>query len=90
LGSTNIPNAMRAAIVNISPMASGRLESTARTLFGNLLKKPERGNSPILAAPSALLVFSKSERGGGEESKRTISFFFLWLLLGRILVDLLS
>lgn len=77
---------MRAAIVNISPIASGRLERTARTLFGSLLKRPERGNSPILAAPLAELF--DSDNGGGLESKRITSFFFffVWFLLVRVLV----
>lgn len=70
-------------MVNISPMASGRLESSARTLFGRLLKGPNRGNSPILAAP--LVDSSDSDNGGGVESKRAISFFLILFSLVRVL-----
>lgn len=66
-------------MVNISPIASGRLDSTARTLFGSLLKKTERGESLVFAAP--LPIFSESDSGGGEESNREISFLILFLLV---------
>lgn len=80
----NIPKAINAAITNISPIARGRFESNAKTLFGAVLRKPHGGTPPNPSFPSRIPSFPAMPRlssaaGGAAASKKTISFFFVAL-----------
>lgn len=84
-------------MVNISPIAKGKLERAAKTLLSPFLRKPKGGGGgtpPSFLCPSETLPFStmplSSSETGGATSKRTIfflvllgkaSFLVLWKLL---------
>lgn len=83
-----IPNAIKAAMVNISPIANGRFDRTANALLNDLCKKTNAGAGASVAGFP--LPFLPSNNGGGVEPKRMtflvllrlLVFFFLVLLSG--------
>jgi hypothetical protein len=80
----NIPRAIRAATVNISPIAKGRLDRIVRTLLGNLFTNPI--TPPTLPDFAGTFPFPvpppPSSASGGAASDSTIFLdTFLSLLL---------
>lgn len=76
-----VPKPMRDPIVAISPMASGRLESSAKALLDTFLTKRHTGGDEeegeVVSLPSPVLTRrSPSSETGGAAPKSTIFFFF--------------
>ncbi|RRT51741.1 hypothetical protein B296_00019240 [Ensete ventricosum] len=83
----HIPKAIKAAMVDISPIANGRFDRTANTFLNALCKKtheePSAAGFPF--AFPALPPLS-SDNGGGAEPKRMI-FLLLFLLFFLVLLS---